>query len=681
MTGRPRIAGSPLGGGGLAALRDQTATGAEGGGTPDKPKSRPFLRRGEGRLGMTTLPSAGRLAGATDGRRPGGGRKTQPVRRSLTLVKPGAARSADNSDADSFDDEPRGRAEPPFSTSYAGLLAQKEMLRKTANAGTARPATAPPARSLSPDEPVPPQPPKTAGKSSAPPVPWNTSTRTDSLAAPRDTAGATTRSQANHMHAEPTLDSVSEAIMRRARGEALRSGEARGGEGYVVTQEQRSPQTAVDFSPVLQAVQGKLATLTQENIGLRDTVATLSQRLADADRQCQQRLDAAEDKFEEQKAEEVRKVTQALRIRDRQQEAFSSRGEKKKLALEVESLKKDLRVAREDHLARESVLTQTIDKLKRKLAQADAAKTHMEEKVKDMEAEQIQRVADDGGLRAEVQLLREELNIALAENARIRGVQAAEAGVLKGMRKAVPGSGAALYAAMHAGASAAPTKSDLYAKQTPTSPDKLSVLGRSNPNASQRSPTWKGVADGVASGRGGSENVSPVQGLSGGMRDASRCEKAGKDAAGAGASAQRASGVHQKDSCARRSMNMSNVSGVERELAESSVSVGNKDDGDEIDRTRSINYRNGAVKEMLADGRVVTRFANGDVKEDCADGSSTYFYREANTTHITYKDGMQLIHFPNNQMEKHYPDGSREVVFPDKTRRRYSPDGTLKLEM
>ena len=35
--------------------------------------------------------------------------------------------------------------------------------------------------------------------------------------------------------------------------------------------------------------------------------------------------------------------------------------------------------------------------------------------------------------------------------------------------------------------------------------------------------------------------------------------------------------------------------------------------------------------------------------------------REANTTHITYKDGMQLIHFPNNQMEKHYPDGSREV--------------------
>lgn len=36
-------------------------------------------------------------------------------------------------------------------------------------------------------------------------------------------------------------------------------------------------------------------------------------------------------------------------------------------------------------------------------------------------------------------------------------------------------------------------------------------------------------------------------------------------------------------------------------------------------------------------------------------------HREANTTHITYKDGMQLIHFPNNQMEKHYPDGSREV--------------------
>ncbi len=42
----------------------------------------------------------------------------------------------------------------------------------------------------------------------------------------------------------------------------------------------------------------------------------------------------------------------------------------------------------------------------------------------------------------------------------------------------------------------------------------------------------------------------------------------------------------------------------------------------------------------------------------------THTYREANTTHITYKDGMQLIHFPNNQMEKHYPDGSREVLNP-----------------
>ena len=49
-------------------------------------------------------------------------------------------------------------------------------------------------------------------------------------------------------------------------------------------------------------------------------------------------------------------------------------------------------------------------------------------------------------------------------------------------------------------------------------------------------------------------------------------------------------------------------------------------------------------------------------------------------THITYKSGLQLLHFPDNQMEKHYPDGSKEVLFPDKTRRRFLPDGTEEVD-
>ncbi len=32
-------------------------------------------------------------------------------------------------------------------------------------------------------------------------------------------------------------------------------------------------------------------------------------------------------------------------------------------------------------------------------------------------------------------------------------------------------------------------------------------------------------------------------------------------------------------------------------------------------------------------------------------------------THITYKNGLQLLHFPDNQMEKHYPDGSRYAMY------------------
>ena len=38
-----------------------------------------------------------------------------------------------------------------------------------------------------------------------------------------------------------------------------------------------------------------------------------------------------------------------------------------------------------------------------------------------------------GGLKTELQLLREELNITIAENARIRGVRIAEAGAMQGL--------------------------------------------------------------------------------------------------------------------------------------------------------------------------------------------------------------------------------------------------------
>uniref|UniRef100_A0A672RJS3 Centromere protein J C-terminal domain-containing protein n=1 Tax=Sinocyclocheilus grahami TaxID=75366 RepID=A0A672RJS3_SINGR len=52
-----------------------------------------------------------------------------------------------------------------------------------------------------------------------------------------------------------------------------------------------------------------------------------------------------------------------------------------------------------------------------------------------------------------------------------------------------------------------------------------------------------------------------------------------------------------------------------------------------------------------------------------------YYYAEAQTTHITYPDGMEVLQFPNDQTEKHFPDGRKEITFPDQTVKTLYPDG------
>jgi centromere protein J len=61
------------------------------------------------------------------------------------------------------------------------------------------------------------------------------------------------------------------------------------------------------------------------------------------------------------------------------------------------------------------------------------------------------------------------------------------------------------------------------------------------------------------------------------------------------------------------------------------------------------------------------------------DGTVTYFYRQAQATHITYPSGVQLLHFANNQTERHYPDGTKDITFPNKVRKRFYPDGKSEV--
>ncbi|XP_051998639.1 centromere protein J isoform X1 [Xyrauchen texanus] len=94
------------------------------------------------------------------------------------------------------------------------------------------------------------------------------------------------------------------------------------------------------------------------------------------------------------------------------------------------------------------------------------------------------------------------------------------------------------------------------------------------------------------------------------------------------------------------------------------------------DGGRIIVFPNGTRKELSADGQMVkVTFFNGDVKHTMPDQRVIYYYAEAQTTHITYPDGMEVLQFPNNQTEKHFPDGRKEITFPDQTVKSLYPDG------
>ncbi|XP_024142100.1 centromere protein J isoform X2 [Oryzias melastigma] len=91
---------------------------------------------------------------------------------------------------------------------------------------------------------------------------------------------------------------------------------------------------------------------------------------------------------------------------------------------------------------------------------------------------------------------------------------------------------------------------------------------------------------------------------------------------------------------------------------------------------RLIVFPNGTRKEVSADGlSAKITFFNGDTKQITADQRVIYYYAEAQTTHITYPEGLEVLHFPNNQTEKHFPDGRKEITFPDQTVKNLYPDG------
>ena len=64
-----------------------------------------------------------------------------------------------------------------------------------------------------------------------------------------------------------------------------------------------------------------------------------------------------------------------------------------------------------------------------------------------------------------------------------------------------------------------------------------------------------------------------------------------------------------------------------------------------------VKYKNGTEKEIDDAGNSLVRFLNGDTKSvNATSGVVVYYYAQADTTHTTFKDGLEVYEFPNKQV-------------------------------
>lgn len=69
------------------------------------------------------------------------------------------------------------------------------------------------------------------------------------------------------------------------------------------------------------------------------------------------------------------------------------------------------------------------------------------------------------------------------------------------------------------------------------------------------------------------------------------------------------------------------------------------------DGKKLVKYKNGTQKEIDEAGNSIVRFLNGDTKSvNVVSGVVVYYYAQADTTHTTFKDGLEVYEFPNKQV-------------------------------
>ncbi|XP_035737856.1 centromere protein J-like [Vespa mandarinia] len=93
-------------------------------------------------------------------------------------------------------------------------------------------------------------------------------------------------------------------------------------------------------------------------------------------------------------------------------------------------------------------------------------------------------------------------------------------------------------------------------------------------------------------------------------------------------------------------------------------------------------YPNGNVKKIFPDKSITKMlYYNGDVRETQKDGKVKYFYASTRTWHTTMPDGLEILEFPNGQVEKRSQNGMVEISFPDGSMQIIKVDGYEKWKL
>lgn len=100
------------------------------------------------------------------------------------------------------------------------------------------------------------------------------------------------------------------------------------------------------------------------------------------------------------------------------------------------------------------------------------------------------------------------------------------------------------------------------------------------------------------------------------------------------------------------------------------------------DGSKDIWYSNGNLKKISADGLMIRMlYFNKDIKEtNVSEGTVKYYYAESNTWHTTYLDGLEILEFPNGQVEHRHANGVIEVHYPNNSVKKTDPADQTKLE-